>query len=220
MEEIMDIETFLWRSSAVIGFVIAIIGWLLRVSIKGLLDQNLANYKSELVAKNGESLELFKSTLGLALKRDEVSIQWLHEKRANVIQDLHSALVDLGDSTQSLLFYTPSAGPEKMREEVKEAFDNVQDTYISYRKARILFTEDTCTKVKAAIDSIGDPVTTFLAFTLVRTGDELADLSLARQQLNSDLGRTLPKAMETLEEEFRVIVGTIEEPATSSIDNP
>jgi hypothetical protein len=219
MEEIMDTTIAVLNSGTFITAFIATLGWVLRSSIKKLLDQNLANYKSELALKNDTSLELFKSTLNLALKRDEVSIQWLHQKRANMIQDLYSALVDLGDATQLALFFKAPSDPKKEREEIETAYQRVQETYVSYRKARILFTEGTCTKMKAAIDSIGEPITTYLSFTLVRSDEELRELHEERQQLNSNLGRTLPKAMETLEEEFRTIIGTIEESNISSAAN-
>ena len=188
---------------------IPVAAWLASTLIKSSLSKELECYKLDLKLANDKELEVIKSSLNEDLKEKEITIQWLHERRSNLIQELYSSLVDLNYLSQMVLGFTLSSEPAEQRKQLETAYRKTQDVYGAYLKTRIFLTEETCVQIEDVLNSIQDPLVRYFAISGNYDDDELHTLSDVKFSSLKEMGEKVPPAMLLVEKEFRKLIGTI-----------
>jgi hypothetical protein len=196
-------------SGAAIGIPAA--AWLAKKIIDIRLNKYLEQYKSELKRESDLELEQLKSKLQSSIKEREITVTWLHQKRANAIEGLYSSMVELHDSVRVVLDILSPRDPHDIRKYTQEAYEKIRLTYSTYLRARIFLSHETCKKVEEVLDSLQDPLTTYYVYLGNYDDDELHSLIDVKERSWKELRVKVTPAMKELESEFRTVLGVYSE---------
>lgn len=83
---------------------------------------------------------------------------WLYQKRAAAIETLYASLVDLQHSVRIVLDIFSPRNPTEIRKYTMDAFNQSQEVYKSYLKAKIFLAPETCEIVERVLKGIQDPI--------------------------------------------------------------
>ena len=203
----MDILIYIFSAIGISAVAIPLAAWLAKKLIDSRISKDIELFKNEIKKNSDLELEYFKAGLQRTLKNNEIATSWLHEKRANLIIDLYSSLVDLNNFTRVLLGIFSTRNPSEIRSNTLEAVERVENLYDRYLKARIFLSEPTCKTIEAVLEALQDPTTTYYTFLKVYDDDELHTLRDVKDGAWKDLSNTIPPAMEKIERDFRKILG-------------
>lgn len=181
--------------------------WLAKKFVDTRLNKELEQYKSELKKESDLELEHLKSKLQFAIKEREITVTWLHQKRANAIEGLYSSLVELHDSVRVVLDVLSPRAPSDIRKYTQEAYEKIQSTYSTYLKTRIFLNHETCEKVEDVLNAFQDPLTTYYSFLGNYDDHELHTLADVKNHSWKELRSKVFPAMKELESEFRTVLG-------------
>lgn len=80
------------KSLGIFAVLAGALTWLAKSVITHFLDKDVEKYKNSLATEAARELEQFKSQLHIASKEHDVRFSKLHEKRAEIIAELHSRM--------------------------------------------------------------------------------------------------------------------------------
>lgn len=135
--------------------VVAGMAYLLKGFFNRALDRDLVRYKNELMRQNYE----FRTRFSL-----------MHEKRAEVISEFYSRMVDAVDHLRSLTAVLRKARKKSLDEQKEETLDNLREMKRFFRKHRIYFDESTADKIESLIGVITE---SFAEFGVAQPGEEI-----------------------------------------------
>ncbi|MBV6754525.1 hypothetical protein KV580_29860 [Pseudomonas chlororaphis] len=203
----MDFTNFLLSVVSGAALSIPSAAWLAKKFVEARLDKELEQYKSKLKKESDLDIEHLKSKLQSSIKEREITVAWLHQKRANAIEGLYSSMIELHHSVRIVLYALSPRAPSDIRKYTKEAYERIQSTYLTYHKTRIFLSHETCAKVEDVLDALQDPLTTYYGFLGNYDDDELHTLADVKDHSWKELRSKIFPAMKELESEFRTVLG-------------
>ncbi len=133
------------------GVGTGILAFLVKALVVNSLSRDLEAYKSKLntdleahKSTMTKDIEAFKSNLQLATIEHQVRFSKLHDKRAQVIQDLYSKLVALDTVIHSVLKRFQKVGEATLEEKVREYGRLHNELNDFFLPNRIFFSSETC----------------------------------------------------------------------------
>lgn len=175
--------------------------------LENRLNKDIESYKATLKAESEIETEKLKAQLQVLAKEREITVNWLHQKRATAIEELFSALVDLRYSVRFVLSLFSPRDPKDIRKRTEDAVGKIRDVYVKYNKARIFLNTETCKKIDEVLAGIEDPTIMYFGFLGNYDDDELHTLVDVKDHAWKELQNRVIPAMEELEKEFRHILG-------------
>ncbi len=201
---------FLYQVGSVVGGVAVLItaaGWLASKFFENRLNRDFETYKVRLKAESDVEIESLKSRLQITAKEREITVIWLHQKRAVAIEALYASLVELQHSVRIVLDIFSPRHPIDIRKYTTEAFNKSQEVYKSYLKAKIFLTPNTCDIVERVLNGIQDPIAQYSGFLSNYDDHELNTLTDVKEHAWKELQETVRPALRELEAEFRQVLG-------------
>ena len=183
------------------------LAWLTRKLLSQLLAKDVEKFKSELQLRTNIELSEFKSTLELAAYEHQYRFGRLHEKRAEIISELYSAIFDLQKSVGDFIDSLPVSTPEHNKKNLLTVWKAADHFKAIYGRNRIYFNESVCFKIERLNASLSAPVST-LAAQMNLAGEQNWD-SLGKIWLDAQgkFDSEVPDIKNELENEFRMILG-------------
>lgn len=176
------------------GVLLGAVAWLVRSLMLHLLSKDL---------------ESFKGQLQLAAFEHQVRFSQLHERRASILAELYSKVVQLHRTASSFVHWYQSANDADKKRRLKLLWQ-AADEYVGYfEQHRIYFDETTCAKV----DSLNDALSKATSVLAV-IAEEREYLAVTDEQIFDEwkkavavLDMDAPKLKKSLEDCFRQILG-------------
>ena len=152
-----DIFIQLVSSAAISAVLSGLVVWLtkswiserLKSSIKNEYDQKLETHKAQLKAASDIESERLRSQLSIAATERQVKFSRLHDKRAEVIAELHGKLVQVHWDAESFVSPVESDGEPTKKEKFVTAMNAMADFYRFFEKIKIYLPVALC----AALDN-------------------------------------------------------------------
>jgi len=200
MEEIIKI---LGGSVALFAAVV----WLTQRLIEGRLKKDMEDHKSKLKAASDAEIESLKSRLQIAAMEREVTVNWLHEKRASAIESIYASLIDLNQAVRIVLDLHSPRQPEDIRRYSAEAVKKFRSTYDSYLKARVFLSPASCERIDQVLQGIQGPIVRYELFLRNYDDHELHSLVDVKNGAWREIQAVVPPALLELESDMRKLLG-------------
>jgi len=176
------------------GVLIGAVAWLVRSLMLHLLSKDL---------------ESFKGQLQLAAFEHQVRFSRLHERRASILADLYSKIVQLHGAASSFVHWYASDRDEEKDRRLKELWQAADEYRGYFERHRIYFDEPTCTIVDSLNDALSKATSVLAAIThdrnyLAVTQEQAFGLWKTAVGV---LDENVPKLKKALEDRFREILG-------------
>jgi hypothetical protein len=182
-------------------------GWLATKIIENRLASDIESYKTRLKMESDSEIENLKSRLQIAAKEREIAISWLHQKRANAIETLYAAMVELQEAVRIVLDIFSPRNAADIRKYSQAAVDKIRQTYGAYLKAKIFLSPKTCEKIEAVLGGIEDPIIMYNLYLKNYEDHELHSLRDVKEHAWEELQKVVPDALKELEIDFRNVLG-------------
>jgi len=180
------------------------------VDLQNAATSELESLKYELKSKGDASIEQLKSRLQQAALEHQVRFSKLHEKRAQVIDDVYQLLVDLQTGyAQFLLVDRYEHDPEKLLEGRNKINKSMVDAAIVIEKHRIYLPKDVCASLKAFVENMmrnASDVGIYANIGNYATTETVKERQAVFEAAYEALQRDFPIARAALETEFRSLL--------------
>ncbi len=185
-----DVATIIISSLLGSSALFGALAWLARSVIKYFIDRDL---------------EKFKSNLEKMAFEHQIRFSTLHEKRAQIIAELHSRLYDFQWAVSAFLRDFHKNNENDKTKSVRE-LDNKSYKFKDYfDKHRIYFTENICSTVDELVDIL------YSAYVPLEIRDRSDDkLKQVWGECADTVLKKYPAIRASLENDFRIILGVIE----------
>jgi hypothetical protein len=165
------------------------------------IDKDVESYKARLQATNAKELERFRADLKLATFEHETRFAKLHERRAEVIAELHKRLVQVERSLPSM-----ESSEEKKS---KTAIDNANEFWSYFEEHRIYLSADFCARITKLHETFQEAYTELVTSPTVITskhGSSAFDL-LTQFTALYQIREEIPQLRQEIEDDFRKMLG-------------
>ena len=205
----------LWQTitAAILGnaAVVAVLGWLAKSFLEGVVARDSKRFESELKAKADATIENLKSQLQLRLVEHQIKLAKLHEKRATIIAEMNSVLAEAMWEAESFLSPMEFAGEPGKREKHMAAMTRLTEFFRYFDKNRIYLPVPLCQSMEKLVRDVRQHVIKFGVYVhleereplLAHTQKEKTDAWLAGWEA---LSTQVPAVRAQLEEEFRALL--------------
>lgn len=188
---------------------IGIVGWLVRSLIKHFLDKDVELFRQSLQSQAAVELEKLKHELRLAAVSYEKQVTLLQEKRASVIAELYSKLIDFLDAAESFVSLAEFSGEPSKTDKAKVLGEKAGEFMGYFARNRIYFNEELCEMVTALFKTVSGPAITFRVWLRVveekdSTGGEYHKAWMAAWET---MKNQVPPLRQALQDEFRALLG-------------
>ena len=180
----------------------AFAAWLIRSIVKLYLSKDLEHHKAQLKTDSDKELEELRTSLHKTAYEHEVRFRGLHDRRADVIQDLYKRLVEAQRATALLLTVSSSEAQQSKKQKYESAGEKVRELATYFDRNRIYFAEELCAS------KIDELVQELQVETSVLEMDFGTDLyrDTFRKALRK-FGKEIPQMRRELEGQFRDMIG-------------
>ena len=160
------------------------------------------------IALSDKLLERFKSDLQKSAVEHQVRYQSLHVKRAEVIAELYSLLVQAEHDAVSLANPFQGAGEPSQVEKSKEAFTSGKAFYDYFERNKIYFKKESCERISNFIQGLNHSLIDF-NFVLDALNHQYDAKERTKEwaKVWEKLTKELAQIKAEIEEEFREILG-------------
>lgn len=194
--------------SYILWFVLAGLGAYFAVYLREK-GKNLAT--KEDIGEITDRVEKVKLEYAKDSHRFQVVSSGLLKKRAEVIEEIYHLIVDTEEMFGRFVSLAEWENDTPKDELRKEGGRLLYDFLRKYKKNRIYFSKEVCDKLESFSDSIYKVTIPYsVALTSQIEGDRLKDFTDQWVKSNKDFKEKIPKARETIEEEFRRLLGVEE----------
>ena len=127
--------------------LLAVLGWLSKSLVSQLLAKDIEGFKATLKAESESATQKLRHELEKSSMEHEVKFSKLHEKRAEVIAELYSLLVQAYLDISSFVSPMEWAGEPNKQEKYVTAMNAVADFFRFFEKHRIYLPEELCNQI-------------------------------------------------------------------------
>ena len=198
--------------------LLLLLGWLARSLGSQLLAKDLEKFKADLAAASSSSTEKLRHDLQLLVVEHQVRFSKLHERRAEVIAELYSRLVESHWAAQNFVSVGDLHGDPSKREKYVTAMNKAADFYCCFDKKRIYLPEALCTQIETFTVNMRKRVLQFGAY--VSVDEKSAPDSFIIQKLDvwanasEYFDKEIPLTRRALETELRQILAPTQSAAS------
>ena len=129
------------------AILFAAMAWFTRSVINHLLSKDLEIFKLKLQEESQQELIRLQSSVQLVQLEHQVRFTKLHERRAEIIAELYSKVVELHRATSDFVRFYQSVDGLKNKEHIKSLWSATDEFRNYFEKHRIYFNQDTCTNI-------------------------------------------------------------------------
>ena len=193
--------------------LLAVLGIITKSFLDKVIARDTTEFEANLRAKSDSTIEKLKSELQLKTIEHQVRFSRLHEKRATVIADLYSHLVEALWEAES--FFSPMqwSGEPGKQEKHNTAMEKLVDLYRFFDKHRIYLPAELCNSLEELFMLVRQHVIHFgvyLDFDEHSINDDTRkEKSKAWNEGWDAIKNKVPVARQKLEDEFRILLGAI-----------
>ncbi len=184
--------------------LLAIAGWLIRTIIQHFLARDIEQYKFD-IRKQGEvELEKLRAALKIEAVTHEITFSKLHNRRAEIIEELFKKLVAFDDSASSLMVEFDMDDSEELREKADKFIDIYHDFQKYAEQNQIYFSEELCKLIAALHSEVFDQS---IRVTYQTTPHSLDDLKKVFSKEKPSIQSRTEQIKLKIKEEFRELLG-------------
>lgn len=169
------------------AILIGAVAWLVRSLMLHLLSKDL---------------ETFKGQLQLAAFEHQVRFTQLHERRASILAELYSKIVQLHRAATSFVRWYPSADDADKEHQLKQLWQAADDYRSYFERHRIYFDQPTCEKVDSLNGALSQATSVLAVFA--HEGDSVT-------ATEEEIFREWKKAMTAIDDEVSKLKQSIED---------
>lgn len=193
------------------AIALAVLGFLAKSLVNGLLRKDLEKFKSSLVAETESTVEKLRYQLGLLAMEHQVKFSKLHEDRAEVIAELYSRLVEAHWAGEGFVSPMEYVGEPSKEEKFKKALNASASFYQYFEKKKIYLPKALCDQLDSFVKTIREQSVNFGVY-LMHPPEHLPpnvekEKTEAWHKAWKTFEEKVPKAREALEDELRAILG-------------
>lgn len=202
--------TSILENIGITGIIVGAISYLAKSITDNLFSKKLTEHQTDLEKQNHRYLERFKTSLQIEAKERELQFSKLHQKRAEVIENLYQLIVDASFFVKSFLSPLTLPHEPNKEEKAKIAFEKLWEMTNYYDRNRIYFEKELCDVLDKFINDIREPARKFKS--ALRYEDSLYKELLLKldeiwDQSWDKFTQEVEPAKAELENEFRRILG-------------
>ena len=193
------------------AILFAAMAWLTRSVINHLLSKDLEIFKLKLQEESQQELIRLQSSVQLVQLEHQVRFTKLHERRAEIIAELYSKVVELHRSTSDFVRFYQSVDGLKNKEHIKSLWTATDEFRNYFEKHRIYFNQDTCTNIDSLNEALSQACSNLVVFI-----QDAPALKLTSDQIWNEWNKAMtimegdvPKIKNSLEESFRDLLGVL-----------
>jgi hypothetical protein len=216
------------------AILVAALAWLSKSLLIASLSKDLERFKSDLQATSQRSIESYKANLQLESQRHQIEYSTLHSKRAELVGELYSRVVDLHGQVIGLsrelgkresraesykTFKAPDADPWEIEpgthtlsadeeDKSKLLHESYKDFMSFYGQRRIYFSEELCKHIDSFVTLAGYMGVMYQNVALRDDDDQPYVNPLVLQSWKRS-GEKIPGLLSALELEFRSLLGVV-----------
>ncbi len=169
-------------------------------SYKSQLTRDVENYKIQLNTEATKEIEKLKGSLQITAKEHEVRFSKLHEKRAEIISKLYSKLYQADVSVGALEIRVKDGYDETiLKEAAQKAHERCLIALRFFEKNRLYLSKELSDKIHQILSTLE------LTSKSVSYSDSIRKNGL---EIYSDQKEKIASIMESLEQEFRIMLGS------------
>ena len=191
--------------------LLAVLGWLSKSFVSQLLEKDISAYRASLETEGNKTLENLKHQLEIVSVEHEVKFKKLHNKRAEVVAQAYSLLVQAQWDLSNFVSPMELVEEPGKKEKYVTAMNSWADFYKFFDKHRIYIPEKTCLKVEDFIQNMKQKAINYGVYV------KYEDYTLGEDNLETKYGAwqkafkyfedEVPKTRKMLENELRVLLG-------------
>lgn len=193
--------------------LLAVLGWLSKSLVGQLLAKDIEGFKSTLKFEAETASQKLRHDLEKSSIEHHVRFSKLHEKRADLIAELYSLLVQAHWDLSSFVSPAEWAGEPKKQEKYATAMNSVADFYRYFDKHRIYIPEALCGQIDEFLQEMRRKAIGFGVY--VKYSDDALPPHALERKHEAWTGaweyfeKKVPDAKSALENELRRILGGI-----------
>lgn len=179
--------------------------WLLKSGLTAWIEKDTEAFKAQLKADADNEIERLKSSLQMAATEHQVRFSKMHEKRAQVIDDIYTKLTDaFYDGRRFVL--TGEHGSEK---EFARVGRELWEIFVFIERHRIFLPETVCVLLENHFSQLNNTVITAGVFGGIQnpTNETAAETNAAIIEGFKRFETDIPAARKVLAAEFRKMLG-------------
>jgi len=197
--------------------LLVVLGFLARSLLSQYLAKDLKRFETELSQRTALAAEELKHRLDIAAHEHHVRFSKLHERQAQVIEDVYSRILDFEDASAALTLASNSTPENLLEFALRRAEDAGRELAQYIRRHEIFIPEETSTELHALLDRV-NALLSACSFNLL--DKKLADTSQveyfpehkeAWSSVHAYLEHEAPVVRKSLEAEFRRRLGAAEQ---------
>ncbi len=206
----------------------ASLAWLTKNIITHFLSKDVEAYKIRIASESARETEQFKAQLQIRAREHEVRFSKLHEKRAEIISELHGLLKEAINRTELLdvvfqmepipgLPFNSAASDEANDQVAEEAQDKCARVSTFFFKHQLFFSEELSEKMEKLISAISWPSAHY-QMRDARDVLGVEDPQETRREILEFLRNERPSIkhiLKLLERDFRLLLGSDREHSAS-----
>jgi hypothetical protein len=194
--------------------LLGVLAWLARSLVSQLLLKDLEKFKADLARSSAEEATRLGHQLTLVAQEHQAVVSRLHEKRAEVIAQVYSLLVEVQWASQQ--FSSPASftdDPPKKQQYVS-ALNAAAEFFRYFDKNRIYLPQSICERLDAFLKVMRQHVIGFGIWTRIDEGQLTEDSSKLMHEAWAKaaiyFAQDAPATRAALEKELRAIIGVRE----------
>lgn len=175
------------------------LAWLFKSIINHFLSKDIDKFKADLQLEAQKEMAQIQSTLGIEAFEHQIRFSRLHERRADIISLVYSAIVELHLSVDDFVRLLPGSDKNQNHNNLQRIWDAANQLKSSFEKNRIYFSDQICEKVSVLNETMSKIV-----------GEIVIHLDIDKEQNWEWLGKRYNEALDVLENKVPPIKAELE----------
>lgn len=191
--------------------LLAVLAWAVKSLTSQWLTKDLEKFKISIKAEADAKTEQLKNNLQMSALEHNVKFSKLHEKRAEVVAEVYSLLVQAYWDISSFASPMEWVGEPNKQEKYVTAMNSVADFYKYFDKHRIYIPEDVCQKLHEFVQGMRQKAIGFGVYV------RYEDAAMPEHQMKNKhdawtaawdyVEKQVPEAKTALETHLRQLIG-------------
>lgn len=180
--------------------------------LKSSMDKDIGAFMANLQTESQREMAHLKSTLELAAFEYQIRFSRLHEKRAEIIENLYGNVVDLHKAVSDFVRQFLGADDPTKEKKLQLLWNTVDDFLEYFEKHAIYFDTESCENIIRLKERLSSACSMLASFVQERDAIELSynDISAEWNKAMSIMEQEIPVIKSVLEESFRGLLGVPE----------